>query len=344
MTSPEISAASISTPSKAHKEVFNVVDHMINDLFGNSINTSLASRGIKQDIPPVRVRASLPHPHPFMSSNPSPACDEPMIVDNPPSSCEPGKIQARCHDHASRGNPAHRGCKRGWHGGRGKPPHHREPNSEALSVFTRFFRAEAQASMKPHTAFPAQNTKCRVPPLAEELATCKEAHAFSQQIRAKREQRYEPRTIPSTRRNPNMSLDNRNHHREHVSHSHPVRPASAASAPLADSASQVAKQVVAIATSTPMNPSSVVAPAPATSFNDADILQLIASSEQDDLSSEQDDLNREPQLRSEFLGRFLITCLLVINVLTLIAIAVASGTMQVSHNSHSLAPSPAPSA
>ena len=98
-----------------------------------------------------------------------------------------------------------------------------------------------------------------------------------------------------------------------------------------------ARQIIAAASSTAAQIPPVVATAPAPYYDDTDVLQLIAS-------SERDDLNREPQLRSEFLGRSLVACLLLINMLTLIAIVVALGAMQVSHDSMSSATSPAPSA
>jgi len=329
-TSPEISAANIGLSLDAGNIVFDVVDRLINDLSGRSINTAAHSTNKRQEkVPTFYPACSSPAPA-SMPSSPSLAPVDQMAVDDSPVSDNPG--EATCHlrhPRTSHGSSPHRGRKRGWRGGRGNPSQQREPNNEALSAFTCCFRAEAQASTMPR--LPPSSRRTKYP--AEELAVRKEAHAFSQQVKAEHERRYEPRPAPPSRRAPNLSLDNRDRRRERSTHVRAPRPRSAPTSV----APATARQIIAAASSTAAQIPPVVASAPAPYYDDTDVLQLIAS-------SERDDLNREPQLRSEFLGRSLVACLLLINMLTLIAIVVALGAMQVSHDSMSSATSPAPSA
>jgi len=172
------------------------------------------------------------------------------------------------------------------------------PSSDALGAFTRFFRAEAQASTKPFSTPRTKGTKRRELSPAEELAIRKEAHA-----------------APPTRRTPNLSLDNRDRRRERPPYPRAPGTHNRVAEPLV--APAPAKQANPVATRSSGAPTPGTVPAPESIFEDADVLQLIAR-------AEQDDLDPEPQLRSEFL--------------------VALGAMQVSRDPHSSAPSPAPSA
>ena len=94
---------------------------------------------------------------------------------------------------------------------------------------------------------------------AEELAVRKEAHAFSQQVKAEHERRYEPRPAPPSRRAPNLSLDNHDRRRERSTH---ARAPHARSAPTSV-APATARQIIAAASSTAAQIPPVVASAPA---------------------------------------------------------------------------------
>ncbi|KIK38200.1 hypothetical protein CY34DRAFT_405380 [Suillus luteus UH-Slu-Lm8-n1] len=129
-----------------------------------------------------------------------------MIVDSSAPTFEPGELPTAAHSqgHSTRGRGSRR---RGGRGGRGRRSSLRESqNSDAMSAFTRFFRAEAEASkLRRH---PIARRRSNYPrfPSPEELAIRKEAHAFNEMIKAERKHRH---THHHSNRSPHLSLDNR---------------------------------------------------------------------------------------------------------------------------------------
>ncbi|KAG1768670.1 hypothetical protein EDD22DRAFT_843950 [Suillus occidentalis] len=209
----------------------------------------------------------------------------PMLVDEPTPTREPGELaNPPRHSHSPGGRG---GRRRGGRKGRGFSHPRQESNSDALHAFTRFFRAEAQAS-KPNTSVPSQRrTHLRFPLSPEELAIRKEAHAFERQIRAEREREIAANRRPQSSRH--LTLDNRQaEHRRPLpsrkprSSGHPAPPSQPPAAPAA-----TAQVIAAAVASAPAPPTPVPVPAPATVTNtDAEIDALIAESENVDLETE----------------------------------------------------------
>ncbi|KAG2116519.1 uncharacterized protein F5147DRAFT_768897 [Suillus discolor] len=170
--------------------------------------------------------------------------DVDMLSDELPIRVEPGEqVDAPRHSRPGRGRP-----------GRNAPPRQREYDSDALSAFTHFFRAKAQA---------------------KELAIRKEAHAFDQQIRAER-------SCPFTGHRPhgrNMTVDYCRPRREPTR-----RPPRSKTLPSSRAPPATAAQVIAdivnntdtILTPAPTPAAPVIDPSP-------DMEEIIAAAEQLDL-------------------------------------------------------------
>ncbi|KAG1787114.1 uncharacterized protein HD556DRAFT_1449037 [Suillus plorans] len=239
-----------------------------------------------------------PHPYPRCTLTRDP-CGLPipvqlpnndMLVDAPFDGIGPGNYaDAPRPTRSGRGHPGryHRG-----RGGRVRPPQQREHDSDALGAFTRFFRAEAQASKRPFGVNLDHLADLRRHPL-EELATRKESHAFDELVRAERAQRAYERYSPRTR---NLSLDHRRGPRARSppeepprrvrrAHSPPRhRVSRASSVPSNRSALTPAAQLIADVTS---NASIILAPTPAPKppavDPGRDVEDIIAAAEQLDL-------------------------------------------------------------
>ncbi|KAG2742255.1 hypothetical protein P692DRAFT_20850913 [Suillus brevipes Sb2] len=209
-----------------------------------------------------------------------------MIVD-PSRAFEPGEVHVRPVAPPRHGHPGGGGGRRNWRRGRSRPPHQREVSSDAMGAFTRFFKAEAQASKHRSRRFTTP-PKCSRPRFyLEELAVRKEAHAFAQLLKAEREaaaSRFHTRSR-------HLTLDNRssNHHpsawpvsKRHripgsvgTHHSQPA-PMAAPSTTAAQLIADVANNATAILQSPPT-------PAPPTPDNGPDVDDIIAAAEQMDL-------------------------------------------------------------
>ncbi|KAG1853555.1 hypothetical protein C8R48DRAFT_675823 [Suillus tomentosus] len=257
-----------------------------------------------------------------MSSTALPARTNDMLVDAPLDGIEPSNYaDAPRPTRPGRGRPGryHRG-----RGGRARPPQQCEHDSDALGVFTRFFRAEAQASKRPYRASLDRLTDLHRSPL-EELATRKESHAFDALVRAERAQCAYERYYPRTR---NLSLDHRRGPRARTPPEEPPcrvrraqspprhRVSRASSAPSSRSALTPAAQLIADVSS---NASVILAPTPIPTppavDPGRDVEDIIAAAEQLDLEQ----AGHMPGVTTEdVLGRILPVCSLLVNVLILI--------------------------
>lgn len=273
-----IGVASLSHHSLAHNLVFGFADRLL-----AKVSTLVEPLG--PDKSPIKA-SEFRSPPPSIPTMPSPYSQPtPMLVDEPTPLREPGELpNPPRHSHPPGGRG---GRRRGGRKGRGFSHPRQESNSDALHAFTRFFRAEAQAS-KPYVPVPSRRrTHVRFPLTLEELAIRKEAHAFERQIRAERE-----REIASHRRPPSsrhLTLDNRHaeHRRPSTSNKpregrHPAPPARPSAAPT--TTAQVIAAAVASASASPA-PAPVPVPSPVTD-TDAEIDALIAESETVDLETE----------------------------------------------------------
>ncbi|KIK31646.1 hypothetical protein CY34DRAFT_814556, partial [Suillus luteus UH-Slu-Lm8-n1] len=200
---------------------------------------------------------------------------------------EPGEVTPHLADTPPHGRPARggRGRRRNWRRGGGHPRPRHEDNSNAMGAFTRFFKAEAQASESRRMRAPRPPTHfVRRHPL-EELATRKEAHAFAQLVRAERE----ADALRIRARGRHLSLDNRPHRQDHPFRGPNQRPHSSghASTPRHQTRShqhQTAAQLIAqVASNTVANdaPPAVMLPTPID--QGPDVSEIIAAAEQLDL-------------------------------------------------------------
>ncbi|KAG1745064.1 uncharacterized protein EDB91DRAFT_1080572 [Suillus paluster] len=234
---------------------------------------------------------------------PSVSPPEPMVVD---SGQEPGWSNP----------PRHRGFA--------NPTHRDDSNSDALNVFTQFFRAEAQA---------------------KELATRKEAHAFDLEVHAERDRecRREHSHHSHSRKNPNLTLDNCGHH-----HDRPLRvpsqtrPAPAVQFSPPSGPSMVAQVIAAVSAASVPHPAPTAASSTSpTPDKGPDVAEIISA-------TEQMDINNAARFQAEFFGKALVLIYLIILVLTFATILAAWGP--VPHTGTAAAPiptrlaSPAPSA
>ncbi|KAG1844459.1 hypothetical protein F4604DRAFT_1689085 [Suillus subluteus] len=215
-------------------------------------------------------------------------------------------------------------------------------NSDAMSAFTPFFHAEAEASKTREILDKIHCSKAHLPSTLEELATRKEAHAFHKMVQA--EQRLS-HSCPSSFQN--MSLDNRGQsHSPYDGHScnpqpppsharglrHPagspgsftgVRP-SPRSNP--DPPRMVA-QVIAEANTEALasTPFTTAPSSPGSAIDQgADISDLITEAEHMDLEATACCHGLTPE---ELLGRVILVCSLLVNVLTLLVLLAAINTM-----------------
>ncbi|KAG1733848.1 uncharacterized protein EDB91DRAFT_1251155 [Suillus paluster] len=176
------------------------------------------------------------------------------------------------------------------------------PNKYALGAFTWFFHAEVQV---------------------KELATRKEAHAFDQMLKSEREHNYS--CLSQLHRGANLSIDNRNHQRVPQSRNtaptqrvtHPTPPLSTA-------------QVISatISSNSAATPPIVNSPPP-TDNPGPDILDIISAGEQSYLMNS---AHPHSMTESELFGRVVVLGLLATNVLTLLALIAAFGSMEVHSN------------
>ncbi|KAG1877051.1 hypothetical protein C8R48DRAFT_669038 [Suillus tomentosus] len=275
-----------------------------------------------------------------MSAPPNALVDvDAMSVDMTPPPDEPGEIHhAPSHSHRGRRHPRRRRWNRG-----GPPTYQRESsNSDAMSAFTRFFRAEAEASKPSVTFVRSPHLTSPVPSPPEELATRKEAHAFNQMVRAERKQDYaRPRPAPA----PNMSLDNRRgpghprSSRGHTSGNKP--PGGSASWPYnayavkyspqppparSPSTHMTAAQLIAAVVEEDARKPPTASPSPASVADDTgrDVSEIVAAAERLDLEQE---ARLHNALDGEFLGKLLMIGLLVSNLLMTYLLAASLGAM-----------------
>ncbi|KAG1800819.1 uncharacterized protein HD556DRAFT_1304816 [Suillus plorans] len=242
-----------------------------------------------------------------------------MVVDDPAppriSKQTPGPRRERSSHHG-RGY-RHRGGRRGHD----LPPRARESNSDAMSAFTRFFRAEAQASEYPSgPRIPAGAYFARRYPL-EELAIRKEAHAFDQLLRAERSARTREFS-PYRPGGRNIKLDNR-----HPPQGHPFRneqtrrPPRHTSGRAPRNGPTTAAQVIAEVTN---NAAAILAPSPAPAVvipdPGPDVEEIIAAAEQLDLEQSGHLLDITPD---DVFGRYIPVGLLLVNTLTLLVLIAA---------------------
>ncbi|KAG1850553.1 hypothetical protein C8R48DRAFT_778204 [Suillus tomentosus] len=225
-----------------------------------------------------------------MSATPPPRSHDAMLVDVSPACLEPGEhAPTQRSTRAGRGRP---GRARRGRGGCYPPPRRPNDDVDALGAFTRFFRAEAQASEHPIADF----HHARAHPIShypEELATRKESHAFDQELRAERARELRCHA----HRSRNLTLDHRTsasgppshytrpdyHPRERPAHNQRPRPTTAA-------------QVIAEVTT---NAATILAPTPArvalTTDPGPDVEEIIAAAEQLDLEQ----ASRMPDVTTE---------------------------------------------
>ncbi|KAG1793591.1 uncharacterized protein HD556DRAFT_1308458 [Suillus plorans] len=233
------------------------------------------------------------------------------------------------HSHSGRGRRSSR--RRDWYKERGGPYQHeaRTQNADAMSAFTSFFRAEAEASKPSQTLRRRTFPDRRAPPRKEELATQKEAHAFRQQVRAERHSessRYHQRSH-------HLTLDNR-----HVPHSssrsrgtrdqragpHPMgRPAPRAPDPFANQAppppkvqapAMTAAQLIAAVVEDDARNPTVVLPPPLAPVPDPgpDVSEIVDAAERLDLER----ASRVSEFSdTEFFGKLVILAFLLSHVI-----------------------------
>lgn len=162
--------------SKARDIVFGVTDLMLSDLASNTpLSESTSSYLTGEQSSCHRYR------YPSLMPSLSPPPNDAMLVDVEPTQREPGEFTQTCRStQVGRGRP---GRGRRGRGGHPFPPRRPEEDVDTLGAFTRFFRAEAQASELACADTDRAFTHCPSP-YPEELATRKESHAFDQELRA----------------------------------------------------------------------------------------------------------------------------------------------------------------
>ncbi|KAG1866001.1 hypothetical protein F4604DRAFT_1682991 [Suillus subluteus] len=251
---------------------------------------------------------------------------EPMQVDAPVISNKPGELP----NPPRRQTPSHRGHSGRRHGGRhgrGHSPYQKEPNSEALHAFTRFFRAEAQASKPLTFSYQRHWTHFRDPLYPEELATRKEAHAFEQRVRAEHQQEYSLRQREQRARH--MTLDNRPMAHAVLSKPHLPYPKAKVAHHTPHPTPPTRTQVTATVSAPAPTPApALTAPSPSVSDPltnlDEEIDTLIHESEKMDLEAE---ARRLGFTTTELFGRVLIAGLVAIDLLMVLLFLDAMNSM-----------------
>ncbi|KAG1850406.1 hypothetical protein F4604DRAFT_1687101 [Suillus subluteus] len=244
------------------------------------------------------------------SHSTSPIPTNAMSIDKPSFGPKPSELtNAHRPPHPQRGRSGRSSRGRGGHT---RPPCQREHDSDALSAFTHFFCAEAQASKPPQRAPappPAYHGRLA---FAEELATCKEAHAFDQLVHAEWAQDAAP-YCPCGR---NLTLDHHGHPRgQPFALNQGRRPHQPQPQPAPHPALPSAAQIIADATN---NASMLLTPAPAPAIPvpdpRPDVSEIIAAAEQLDLEQA---VNMPDITHEDVFGRVVSVGLLVTNMLTL---------------------------
>ncbi|KAJ8580554.1 hypothetical protein M405DRAFT_889215 [Rhizopogon salebrosus TDB-379] len=315
---PEISVASVNSSADNSNVVLTFIDRMLD-------NISSSSEPIEPELGRLNTWPTRSQTFANPQSSPRTMTSTPI---HPATGTPPGETNLTTSFENDEGpprtlssprNPRCTGRSQGWRGGRNHSSYHREPNSDAMNAFTRFFHAEAQA---------------------KELATRKEAHVFDQQVRAEREQGRSRR--PDARQSSHhLSLDNRAHHRGPPLRAHPPNAAVRGPAPTRTAAPPTVAQVIAAANSAHQCPTPVTSsPNPTVLDTGRDVLEIVAATEQMDLDTEE-------QIRSSFLGRVNVILWMLLGALTPLAWSAAFGSMQPTLVSEPMLvspPSPAPSA
>ncbi|KAG1846137.1 hypothetical protein C8R48DRAFT_677931 [Suillus tomentosus] len=190
-----------------------------------------------------------------------------------------------------------------------------------MSAFTRFFRAEAQASKYPSGyRLPAGTYFARRTPL-EELAIRKEAHAFDQLLRAERSARsreyspYRPggRNFKLDNRPPLHDLPSENGQSRRAPRHSPRHSPRKGPTTAAQVIAEVKTNAAAILVSPP-------APIAITPDPGPDVEEIIAAAEQLDLEQSS---NLQDITPDDVFGRYISVSLLVVNTLTLLTLIAA---------------------
>ncbi|KAG1862396.1 hypothetical protein C8R48DRAFT_799831 [Suillus tomentosus] len=231
--------------------------------------------------------------------------------------------------HSGRGRRVSR--RRDWYRERSSL-HQREArsqNADAMSAFTSFFRAEAEASKPPLNLSQRKFTNCRSRPRKEELATRKEAHAFSQQVRA--ECHSEPSRYHQRARH--LTLDNRhvprssgrnNGHRDQRDDSRPAGGPSprvpnpfvtrAPPPPTTQAPAMTAAQLIAAVVEEEARHPTIAQPPPLTPAIDPgpDVSEIVDAAERLDLER----AARESEFSdTDFFGKLVVLALLVLHAI-----------------------------
>jgi hypothetical protein len=310
-----IPVATINNFAEARDEVFNFVDCMLENLPAVVAATDSGSQYIRtyENLLPFTPLAPSRLPH-TMSFTPAHTGDA-MIVDHAPIVAESGEISGVDTYPPRQARRNGRG-RRNWQKERGNPSFRRESNADAMSAFTRFFRAEAQASKPPGVTYSSGRSNSRYFPPKEELAVRKEAHAFDRMLRAERGHNHSPRPSTTTRGH-HRSLDNRNRHHRDPPRNLTTSKACSATPPVAPlTVSQVIEAANLAATRAPSP--ILLTPAPAVDPG-RDVTEIIADAKAlDDMSTE------------DFIGRVALIGLFISNLLTLFVMAAAFGSLKTS--------------
>lgn len=194
----------IGTYSEAHNIVLSLVDLLLENLAKSSRSSTYLSLGGNSSSPslPATIPSSM------LSHQVEPPLADAMNIDTP----VPTKIRGSYTPQSHSGRGRHSSRRHDWYKGQGGPYQHKAQmqNADAMSAFTSFFRAEAEASKPSLTLCQQTFTDRWVPPRKEELATRKEAHASNQQVWAEHHSEFSQYHQCSH----HLTLDNR-----HVPHS-----------------------------------------------------------------------------------------------------------------------------